>query len=168
MSLDLFFSIKDMHCGWVWTFFVVTYRVTNFLPKLVHRLFIYFILFFSMEKNWISMFWIPLFSWIAYIHVMLKDFALMRFVQLNTARHKESWMQYWYKYINLLHMDCLLVVLPHYLQQNNAVFIQLTVWHTCRLCYQIASKGLLIFKLISVTMPSLSSSSWLSLSWTSL
>ncbi len=39
--------------------FVVTFRVTNFFPKLVHML------LFSLEKNWISIFWIPLFSGIA-------------------------------------------------------------------------------------------------------
>ncbi len=37
--------------------FVVTYRVTNFLTKLVNML--------SGEKNWISIFWIPIFSGIA-------------------------------------------------------------------------------------------------------
>ncbi len=35
--------------------FVITYRVTNFLPKLVHML------LFSAEKNWISIFGFPLF-----------------------------------------------------------------------------------------------------------
>ncbi len=36
--------------------FVITYRVTNFLPKLVDML------LFSTEKNWISIFGFPLFS----------------------------------------------------------------------------------------------------------
>ena len=39
--------------------FVVTYRVTNFLPKLIHML------LFSAGKNWISIFLNPLFSGIA-------------------------------------------------------------------------------------------------------
>ena len=47
-----------MHCGQDLTVFVVTYRVTNFLPKLIDML------LFS-RKNWISIFIIPLFSGIA-------------------------------------------------------------------------------------------------------
>ena len=34
--MKLSFSIKDMHCGGVFDIFVLTYRVTNFLPKLVY------------------------------------------------------------------------------------------------------------------------------------
>ncbi len=49
------FSFKDMHYPSVLTIFVVTNKVTNFLPKLLDTL------LFSMEKNWISIFWIPYF-----------------------------------------------------------------------------------------------------------
>ncbi len=40
-----FFSVKDMHCRQVLTFFVITYRVTNFLSKLMDML------LFSPEKK---------------------------------------------------------------------------------------------------------------------
>ncbi len=49
------FCLKDLHCRQVVTFFVVTYRVTNFLPKL-HQ---YAIIFCG--KNCISIFEIPYF-----------------------------------------------------------------------------------------------------------
>ncbi len=39
------FSIKDMHCRTSFDIFIVTYRVTNFLPKLINML------LFSTEKK---------------------------------------------------------------------------------------------------------------------
>ena len=64
-KLNSVFSVKDMHYWQV--IFVVTYRVTNFLPKLVDML------LFSVKKNWISIFWNPLFSGIARAHTLLKS-----------------------------------------------------------------------------------------------
>ncbi len=61
--------------------FVVTYRVTNFLPKLVD------ILLFSAQKNWISIFWIPLFSGVAiYIYMCLHCTVVYRVVWLNDTQ----------------------------------------------------------------------------------
>ncbi len=48
-----------MHCGWSFDIIIIICRVTNFLPKIVDML------FFFTKKNWISIFWIPLFSGIA-------------------------------------------------------------------------------------------------------
>ncbi len=54
-----FFSHQRHALSASFDIFVVTYRVTNFLPKLVNML------LFSAEKNWISIFWNPLFLGIA-------------------------------------------------------------------------------------------------------
>ena len=51
-----FFLVENNSMSMSFDIFVVTYRVTNFVPKLVNML------LFSTKKNWISIFGFPLFS----------------------------------------------------------------------------------------------------------
>ncbi len=55
----LVFTVKDIHCWPVLTFYGHQKKRANFLPKLIDML------LFSTEKNWISIFFIPLFPGIA-------------------------------------------------------------------------------------------------------
>ena len=74
-SFNFFFSCFHGYMSTMASAFpkMLCYRVTNFLPKLVHMLLFY------MEKNWISIYWFPRFSAVAQISHIVEIFSSWRF-----------------------------------------------------------------------------------------
>ena len=66
------FSIKDVHCPLSFDIFVVTYRVTNFLPKLVD------ILLFSTEK---TEFPVLVFPYFGFCRTSLTEISVLSVIQ---------------------------------------------------------------------------------------